>query len=110
MELHLLVFKKKYGTLACFELLWMMVLICAVTDGVAYRSIHLAFCTYLQKSLFALIFFLFFIFVLVLRENSSFLCLFLFLLDIIDCYNLDQIYLMENDRSFMCRGLILMGH
>jgi hypothetical protein len=80
--------------------------ICVVTDEMAYMCIHLDFCTYLQKSLFVLIFFLLFIFVLVLRENSSFLCL-LLLLDIIDCYNLDQIYLKEN-RSFICDGLVLI--
>jgi hypothetical protein len=61
------------------------------------------------RNLCLLWFFLLFILVLVLRENNSFLCLLLFLLDITDCYNLDQIIWSRMNRSFMSRGLILMG-
>jgi hypothetical protein len=38
------------------------------------------------------------------RENSSFICLFLLLLDIIDFYNLDQIYFEENRPFFVLMG------
>jgi hypothetical protein len=42
------------------------------------------------------------------RENSSFISLFLLLVDIIDCQNNGQIYLKDN-KSFICHGLIIMG-
>jgi hypothetical protein len=45
----LLSFKRIYGTLACFGLLWMVVLFFVITDEMAYRCIPLAFCNTFYK-------------------------------------------------------------